>query len=189
MTENKNKENLIERIFEFGLWSSRFIVLLPVIFSLISAVMLFIIASNEIIKMLIIIWNKYFNHIAIDNFSDNILSIVIGSIDLYLIGIVLIIFSFGVYELFISKVDIAKEKRTSKVLEIETLEELKNKISNVVVMVLIVTFFKRVLTMEFHNPLELLYFGLGIFAICIGLFFLHNIIHKRTKKKPLNKKS
>ena len=41
--------------------------------------------------------------------NNNLLFTIISSIDLFLIGIVLLIFGFGVYELFISEIDFAKE--------------------------------------------------------------------------------
>ena len=67
----------------------------------------------------------------------------ISAVDLYLIGIVLLIFGFGIYELFISKIDIAREDLSVTILEIENLDELKNKIIKVIVMVLIVSFLKE----------------------------------------------
>nr|MBC8236679.1 YqhA family protein [Candidatus Sulfurimonas ponti] len=39
----------MEKIFEFTLWNSRFIVLLAVIFGLVGAVVLFVIASVDIV--------------------------------------------------------------------------------------------------------------------------------------------
>jgi uncharacterized membrane protein YqhA len=40
---------MLERIFENGLWQSRFIVILAVIFGLVGAVVLFVVASMDII--------------------------------------------------------------------------------------------------------------------------------------------
>ena len=83
-----------EKCFEKFLWQSRFIVLLSVVFSLISAAAVF----------------------------------VVGSIDLYLIGVVLLIFSFGIYDLFISQIDIGRSDSEVRVLEIKKLDDLKNRI-------------------------------------------------------------
>jgi uncharacterized membrane protein YqhA len=59
---------------------------------------------------------------------------------------VLIIFSFGIYELFISKIDIARSSEAySTLLEISTLDDLKNKIIRVIIRVLVVSFFQRVI--------------------------------------------
>jgi len=59
-----------------------------------------------------------------------------------LIAVVLLIFSFGIYELFISEIDDAENSEVgSKILAIHSLDELKDKLGKVVVMVLIVSFF------------------------------------------------
>ena len=102
----------------------------------------------------------------------------ITAIDLYLIGVVLLIFGFGIYELFISKIDIARADEGVTILEIENLDELKNKIIKVIIMVLIVSFFESILQMreEFKEPVQMLYFALSIFALSIGVYFIkkHN---------------
>ena len=82
------------------------------------------------------------------------------------------IFGFGIYELFISKIDIARANLDVTILEIENLDELKQKIIKVIIMVLIVTFFERILKMEFNTPLEMLYFALSIFALSFGVYLV-----------------
>ncbi|MFA5879898.1 MAG: YqhA family protein, partial [Candidatus Margulisiibacteriota bacterium] len=167
------KHNSIERIFENILWNCRFIVILAVIFSVLGSFMLFIIASIDMLKVAILAFNNYVFGLEIVHFNEKILQYIVGSIDLYLIGVVVLIFSFGIYELFLSKIDVAKVEKTSNVLEIHSLDELKNKIIKVIIMVLIVTFFKRILETHFQTPLELFYLALSIFALCFGLYFLN----------------
>lgn len=161
-----NKQNTLEKIFEGILWSSRFSVLLAVVFGLISAVTLFIIGSVEIYQSIVSI--DFSGH---DYHS--LLSGVIGAVDLYLIGIVLLIFSFGIYELFISKIDLANDNKEINILEITSLDGLKSKIIKVIIMVLVVSFFQRVLVMDYETPLEMLYLAGSIFAISLGIYFLH----------------
>ena len=102
----------------------------------------------------------------------------ISAVDLYFIGIVLLIFGFGIYELFISKIDIAREDLSVTILEIENLDELKNKIIKVIVMVLRVSFFERVLKMSdsYSSSMDMLWFAISIFAISFGVYYLkkHN---------------
>jgi uncharacterized membrane protein YqhA len=88
-------------------------------------------------------------------------------------AIVMFIFSFGLYELFISEIDPAKRKGASKILEIHSLDELKDKLAKVIVMVLIVNFFQRVLHTGYSGALEMLYFSGSILALSLGLYFLH----------------
>ena len=87
------------------------------------------------------------------------------------------IFGFGIYELFISKIDIAREDKSISILEIENLDELKNKIIKVIIMVLIVSFFERVLEMEYKSPLDMLYFALSIFGLSFGVYLINKNSH------------
>jgi uncharacterized membrane protein YqhA len=69
-----------------------------------------------------------------------------------LIGLVLLIFGFGIYELFISELEIARlGDEFGNILEVSNLDDLKNKIIKVIIMVLIVSFFQRILSMEFFT--------------------------------------
>lgn len=164
---------MLEKIFERILWNSRFITILPVIFGLIGSFVMFIIASYDIIKVMIDAW-KYLimGDRTIDLHSDAV-GLIIGAIDLYLMALVFFIFSFGIYELFINEIDEIKHSRQSKVLEVLSLDQLKDKIGKVIIMVLIVNFFQRVLHAKFTTPLEMVYLALAILALCLGLYFLH----------------
>ena len=81
---------------------------------------------------------------------------------------------FGIYELFISKIDIARADEGVTILEIENLEELKNKIIKVIIMVLIVSFFERILKISetFTDPIDMAYFALSILALSLGVYFI-----------------
>ncbi|QSZ66482.1 YqhA family protein [Methanofollis aquaemaris] len=168
--KDHDEQSLIERTIETCLWNSRFIVLLAVVFGILSAVVLFISGSIEVVTTLT-------HSISIADASvmhEEILIGIVGAIDFYLIGVVLLIFSFGIYELFISKIDIArKEGDYNNILEIYTLDDLKSKIIKVIIMVLIVSFFQRVLTMEFNTSQDMLFMALSILAISLGVYFMH----------------
>jgi uncharacterized membrane protein YqhA len=166
-------QNWLEKMFEKSLWSMRFTVMLAVIFGLISALLLFIIASVDVYKAAGLLVGHYLYAIPAEHFHAQVLTAIIGSVDLYLIGVVLLIFSFGLYELFVSEIDVAKTSEHGGILEIGSLDELKNKVSKVIILVLVVSFFQRVLTMEYNTPLEMFYLALSIFALSTGLYFLH----------------
>ena len=163
------KQGLIEKVFEGGLWASRYIVLLAVFFATIASIVLFIVGSKEIVDASI----EYVKHSELGH--ANLLAHVITAIDLYLIGVVLLIFSFGIYELFISKIDIARENTDVTILEVENIDELKQKIIKVIIMVLIVSFFEKILKLHdnFQSPLDMLYFALSIFALALGVYFIN----------------
>ena len=157
--------------FESILWNLRYVVILAVILSVLASITLFIIGSWDIVHAIV-----FQNPITNDsiNQNNNLLFKIISSIDMFLIGIVLLIFGFGVYELFISEIDIAKDKFSST-LKISTLDQLKNKIIKVVIIVLIVKFFEKILklTPNFNTPQDLLLLSVSILAICLGFYLIN----------------
>jgi len=163
----------IENLFESILWNTRFFVLLAVIFSMIGGIALFIVASVDIYNVAAMVIDTYLNHLHPENFHENLVGELIGAIDLYLMAIVMFIFGFGLYELFISEIDVAQKNGASKILEIHSLDELKDKLAKVILMVLIVSFFKRVLHTEYNGALEMLEFSGSILALSLGLYFMH----------------
>jgi uncharacterized membrane protein YqhA len=94
--------------------------------------------------------------------------------------VVMLLFSFGVYELFISEIDPAKDKngKENQLLAINSLDQLKDKISKVIVMVLVVGFFQKVGHTAYNGALDLLYLALSITAVAVGLYFLGKVGHK-----------
>ena len=171
----KAKEDigLVERAFEGGIWKSRFIVILAVIFGLLGAIILFIVASYDIASIAGYAYSNLFAHPHPEGFHENIVSAIIGAVDLYLIAVVMFIFAFGLYELFISHIDEAEGH--NQILAISSLDQLKDKIAKVIVMVLVVNFFQKVLHTQFTTPLEMLYFALSITALAVGLYFLSKV--------------
>jgi len=163
----------IEKIFESTLWNGRLFILLAVIFSMLGAVILFVVASVDIYNVAAETFSVYYNHLHPDDFHEMVVGGIIGAVDLYLMAVVMLIFSFGLYELFISDIDQAKGSDASKVLEIHSLDQLKDKLAKVIVMVLVVSFFQRVLHTEYSGALEMLYFAGSILALSVGLYFLH----------------
>ena len=171
--KSSSEQGFVEKYWEIFLWSTRYVVILAVFFSVLASITLFVVGSYEIIHTII------FDNPLI--FSDGghldhkkMLYTLIGAVDLYLIGIVLLIFGFGIYELFISKIDIARQDFSVTILEVENLDELKNKIIKVIIMVLIVSFFERILKISytFEEPLQMFYFACSIFALSLGVYFI-----------------
>jgi uncharacterized membrane protein YqhA len=167
----------MERIFEGSLWASRFMVILAVIFGLVGAVVLFIVASFDIYDTARFVLNTYLTHAHPENFHEDVVGGIIGAVDLYLIGVVMLLYAFGLYELFISEIDAAKNEsgEDNKILAIHSLDQLKDKISKVIVMVLVVGFFQKVGYTTYTGALDMLYFALSITAVAVGLYFLGKV--------------
>ena len=163
-----NKQSLTEKFFEAALWKSRLSTILVVVFSAIGSLGLFVMGSLEIYHAMAILWDLEHHTQA----TEEILINIIGAVDLYLIGVILLLFSFGIYELFISKIDQARGEGGENILNIESLDELKNKILKVIVMVMVVSLAKVVLGMKFSTPLEVLYFAVSILCVSGAVFFI-----------------
>ncbi|RDU68772.1 hypothetical protein CQA62_05120 [Helicobacter cholecystus] len=164
---------MLHKFFENILWNARLFIIFAVVFSMVGSILLFIVASMDIIKAVGATYKYYMGMLAEDVDIHNILlNTIIMAIDLYLIAVVLLIFAFGLYELFIAKIEI-KDEHSSKVLEIHTLDQLKDKLAKVIVMALIVAFFSKVLNMGLQSSLDMLYFAISILGLSLGLYFLH----------------
>ena len=112
---------------------------------------------------------------AYEEFHGDVVGHIIGAIDDYLLATVLFIFALGLYELFISKIDEAEAEAatSSRILLIHSLDDLKDRLAKVILMILIVTFFKNVIHTTFSEPLNILYLGVGILFVALSLFFTH----------------
>lgn len=172
----------IETVFETTIWNFRFFVLLPVVFSLFSAVKFFIIGTLDIWVGLNLSFDLTDPEGAVTN---QIVSYIIGGVDYYLIGIVLLIFSFGIYELFISKIDIRFEQEVS-ILQSESLEELKSKLVQVIVVALIVSLFKRMLGLDVREASDLVYVAVSILLISVSSYLLQIQYNAHGLKKSSN---
>ncbi len=171
--EDAKESTWIENFFEGTLWRSRYLVIMAVVSSLLGSMVLFIIGSLDMVDVLKKTWGYYILGDHSYDLHAKVVGELIGAIDLYLIAVVLLIFSFGIYELFVSQIDEAQESESSQILEIRSLDELKDKIAKVIIMVLIVRYFQMLLDMSFNGALEMLYLAISILGLSLALFFLH----------------
>ena len=106
-----------------------------------------------------------------------IAKLVVGFIkvaDIFLLAVVLYIMSVGLYELFIDN-----NLPLPEWLVINNLEDLKQKLVGVVIVVLAVFFLGRVI--EAEKPIDILYLGVGISAVIGSLaYFTSKVLaHKK----------
>ena len=168
----------LESLFETALWDSRFIVLAAVIASLIASFATFYMATVDAYYMVVHLVD--YASPALDVASrkelhNSTITHVVEIVDGYLLATVLLIFAFGLYELFISKIDKAAESASSSnVLLINNLDDLKARLAKVILMILIVNFFENAISMQFESPLDLLYLGGGIALIGLAMWLSHS---------------
>ena len=167
--------NKLEHYFEKFLWTSRLSVMAAVLASLFSSLAMFYLITVDTVSMI----SHLLNYASLETSARialraETITHVVELIDGYLLATVLLIFSFGLYELFISKIEAAESsENSSKVLFINSLDDLKARLAKVVLMILIVKFFEHALTMPFNTPLDLLAFAAGIALIGLALYLSH----------------
>ena len=101
MTYPTTSRKRFEQRFERWLWRVRLIAIVPVVMSLVSTAASFVLGTGEIFKAL----NKIFSGQIEPKGEAKLLAELVSGVDLYLIGIALLIFGYGVYELLISPID------------------------------------------------------------------------------------
>ncbi|MGQ4877996.1 YqhA family protein [Billgrantia sp. LNSP4103-1] len=160
-----------ERRFERWLWSSRFLVLLAVIPSLAAALALFIIGTMDILKLVLATAGYYLVGGGPD-IHDTVVPSVVMAVDIYLVAIVLLIFGLGVYRLFVSPIEQAEEHATRHPFNVESFDQLKDKIARVVILAVIIEFFRAVVDIRFQTPLEAIYLALSVLALAGALYLM-----------------
>lgn len=169
------------RMFENTLYFSRYLTIFAVIASIISSVILFIKGTLVAIGTLSLFVGKtdVGNSLIVTDAKalgdyEEILVGFISSVDIYLFAMVLLIFGMGIYELFINKIDPIERQTDERPswLQVSSIDDLKSSLGKVILMVLIVNFFKY--TIDAHNAfsesLDLLYLAIGVVLVSLALF-------------------
>ena len=172
----------LEWFFEGSLWNSRFVILTAVLGSLFAGFAIFYMATVDVVFLV-----QHALHYADADMAaearkalhDSTVTHIVEVVDGYLLATVLLIFSLGLYELFISDIDQAHgSKASSKILVISSLDDLKSRLAKVILMILIVTLFEQALNMKLASPIDLLYLGGAIALIALALYLTHGAEHK-----------
>lgn len=165
---------LFSERLESWLLSVRYVMFIPVVFSLLAALGMIFVATVDTLTIV----GQAFSYAspALDETARadlrlNVIGEIIGVIDSYLVAAALLIFALGLYELFISKIAaIAHVEIAPRLLLIRSLDDLKDRLAKVIVVILVVKFFQLALSTKINNPLELLYLALGILLVGGALY-------------------
>jgi len=160
-----------ERRVEELLWRSRYLVMLAVLPSLVGALVLFVIGTVDIVKVL---WHamQYYTLGGVADIHDAVVTDIIIAIDIYLIAIVLMIFGLGVYRLFVSQIEASESEGPSHPFNVKSLDQLKDKIVRVVILAVIIEFFRAVVDIRFATPLDAIYLALSALALAAALYLM-----------------
>lgn len=174
--ERKTRRSQLERRFEAFLWSSRLMVLLAVVPALLGALVLFIIASLDILSVLVDTWRHYTG--GGPDIHKSVVTNIIVAVDIYLIALVLMIFGLGVYKLFVSRIEPVEGRDPRHPFNVGSLDQLKDKIARVVILAVIIEFFRAVVGISFDTPLDAIYLALSVLALALALYLMA-LAHKQ----------
>lgn len=136
----------------------KYIVLIAVFALMVAAAATFLWGGAKTINFLLILFNN--------NSDESLITLyLLEVVDTFLIGTVLFIFSIGLYDLFIYKLDLPEW------LLIDNLSKLKAKLSDVIILFMAVKFLKRLI--DGKSAIDTLYVGLAV-AVVAGVLILFN---------------
>jgi len=134
---------------------SRYIVVLPVLGSILGAVVLMLIGVWEVITSIVKIANSE------APLKDTVVGI-LTAVDTLLLATVLLVIGYGLYELFVDS-----EITLPKWLVTNNLDDLKNKLIGVVVTIIAVVFLGQLV--DNQSGMDVLLAGAGSGALILGL--------------------
>ncbi|MGI9277675.1 MAG: YqhA family protein [Endozoicomonas sp.] len=161
----------LQTFFEKTLWKVRWIVLLGVIANLLGGIAMILVAMSDCYHALVQIVS-YLAGSTIEKKPD-MLTLLVGMVDKILMAGVLFIFAFGLYELFISRMDVDRENGEGKILNIGNIDELKSKLMNLIIMILVVNLFSFLATFKVNNLKEALPYAGSIALIALSSLLVH----------------
>ncbi|MDR1810562.1 MAG: YqhA family protein [Prevotella sp.] len=180
----------VENVFETFLFNCRFITILAVLGSLLASVVMFVNGTLEVVSGFVAFFETHFSDGAAHGNAEstNLVAILVASVDEYLFATVLLVFSMGIYELFISEIDPATRQKDTRPnwLKIDSIDDLKSSLGKVILMILIVSFFKYSLDIKYKNASDLLFLGIGVLLVSAALYLTH-AQHKHATHHKNNK--
>lgn len=164
----------LERGFERALWSGRLLVLVAVLVTVLLAAAALVLATLDAVytaRLLAGYADPALTGDARDALRTDVVTAIVKSLDGYLIAALLLIVALGLYELFVDRIDPAAGSPVARrLLQVRDLEDLKQRVAKLVVLVLVVEFFQQALRLPIAGTLELLWLGLGILVVSAALW-------------------
>jgi uncharacterized membrane protein YqhA len=167
----------LEDGFEKVLWNSRLVVLVAVVASLLVSFCMFYVSTVDVVDLLghIVHYGQGSAGAAgREAARTQIVAHVVEVVDGYLLAAIMFIFSLGLYELFVSRINVAEGSEfAGRLLLIRSLDDLKDRLAKVVLLILVVKFFEYALRLRFETALDLLWLALGVMLVAGALWLSH----------------
>ncbi len=177
-SEKDRIEQWLDKHFEPHFFSLKYVIMIPVFISFFGSIIMFIIGGIEAYNSALELFDG--------GLKESQIHMVL-SVDAFLLGIVLVIFSYGIYDLFISNIDPADRPNVRpNWMKFKDIGELKITLAEVILIILTINFFELVLERmgSFGDPWQLMIIPIGLFFIALGI----GVFKKLTQSKgPLLK--
>lgn len=164
----------VEQGFERVLWGSRLVVLVAVVASALLALGTFYMATVDAAYLLLRLTaygDPALTPAARLDLRSDAVTGVIKAVDGYLLAAILLVFAFGLYELFVNRIGLAERSEVGgRLLLIRTFDDLKDRLGKVVLLILVVKFLQQALDLTYRTPLDLLALAVGILLVGGALF-------------------
>jgi uncharacterized membrane protein YqhA len=174
--------SMIEKSVEYLLWGSRRAMFFAVIACMVAFFSVLLLTVIELFHVVAPVLGR----LAILDFTsdttklhEDTLKSVVGLVDSFLVAIFLLLFAYGMYELFVSELDPARrdiKKGATAVLgllPIRNLDDLKSNLVKVITAILIVTLFEHAVAVDVNTPIDLVCFAAAIVLVALALYVIH----------------
>ena len=164
----------MSRLFERALWSSRLLVIVAVVAGVVLAVGAFWVALVDVahcLALLVDYTDPSLDPAQYGALRSETITTIVKALDGFLIGALLLLFAFGLYELFVGDIRAAEgDEAAPRLLVVSSLDDLKEKVARLVLLVLVIEFFQRALSLRYERVLDLLYLAAGIMLVSGALY-------------------
>lgn len=158
------------------LFSLRYVSLIAVISSFIGAIIMFIFGALKIAGAVILMLTDQSPTAVMTTGNmdaSHVMLLVINSVDSFLFALVLLIFAFGIYELFVNKIKVENGVKYPPWIKIESIEHLKGYLAQVIIIILFVQFLELVLLNgERGLPWEAIVLPVSILCLSGALYLM-----------------
>jgi len=176
-------EKWLDKHLETTMVKMRYATLIPVIFSYVGAIIMFVVGTIRAYDSVLSLMDS-----SGPDLTDTQVNLILA-VDAYLMGLVLLIFSYGIYDLFISSMDGGNQpKIRPRWMTFDDIGGLKTILAEVILIILTIEFFQLVLASmpEFDTFEEWLVIPIGMLLIAIGMGVFKKLTHGGEKENELD---
>ena len=173
LSKDRRRTWKLEEVFEKLLWSSRFFVLLAVVSSLAASLCLFLLGTFDVVKVFVNMVSYVLGFNERFDLHGDVFIAIIGSLNTFLVAIILLLFSLGAYQLFLRPLEAAEKPGASGLFLFDSLDGLRDRIFVLVLLSLTVKFFQIVLIMKVGSWLDLLILAGAVGLLAGAMVLMH----------------